>query len=282
MQLNKLHVGLGGGSVLQLANREGAQMMSYLIETPDGKTVMIDGGHPCEKDACYLYTLLKQRGATVDLWLITHGHNDHYGALYWLLKNVQPFDLHILDIRFTFPPLEWFRIVENAEEYPLLSDFYKLLEIHHIIPNKFHMSDIINCGGMSFEVLNNCTHYFDCDTINDTSIVIKAHFPKRDILFLGDLGPSAGRALLSVCPPEKLKCDIVQMAHHGQRGVDQCFYEVVRPKICLYPTPDWLWNNDNGGGKDSGPWETLETRNRMEELGAQCSCPSAYGDYLLE
>ena len=110
---------------------------------------------------------------------------------------------------------------------------------------------------------------------------IAVYFPKRKVLFLGDLDVEGGKNLLSVCPHEKLRQDIVQMAHHGQNGADKEFYTHVMPKICLYCAPDWLWENDNGGGRDSGPWKTLETRAWMEELGALASFPHAYGDYLF-
>lgn len=59
MDLNKLNVDFGGGSLLQIANRSPVQMMSYLCETPDGKTVVIDGGNPCKEDGEYLYSILK-------------------------------------------------------------------------------------------------------------------------------------------------------------------------------------------------------------------------------
>lgn len=282
MQQNKLYVGLGGGRLVQWANREGAQMMSYLIETPFHETVVIDGGHPCEKDARHLYETLMQRGAVVDLWLITHAHNDHYGVLYWMLKNIDPFELSIKDIRFAFPPLEWLKSVENGSEYHMVSEFYQLLETRGIVPNMLRAGDTIPLEGCTFDILSDCSDYSDYTTINDTTSVILVHFPKKDVLFLGDLGPEAGRALLSRCDPVKLRCDIVQMAHHGQRGVDRHFYETVRPKVCLYPAPDWLWDNNNGGGFDLGPWETVRTREWMEELGALVSCPSAFGDYILE
>ena len=44
MAYQLLDVDLGGGSVLQYANRDPYQMMGYLLKTPEGKTVMIDGG----------------------------------------------------------------------------------------------------------------------------------------------------------------------------------------------------------------------------------------------
>lgn len=90
-----------------------------------------------------------------------------------------------------------------------------------------------------------------------------------------------GKDLPAGCDNSKLRCDIVRMAHHVQDGVDRSFYNVVQPKICLYTTPEWLWNNDSGSGMNSGPWKTLETRRRMRELGAQQSFPHAFGDYLL-
>ena len=58
------------------------------------------------------------------------------------------------------------------------------------------------------------------------------------------------------------------MAHHGQQGVTKEFYAVASPTVCLWPTPDWLWDNNAGGrGKNTGPWKTLETRAWMEEMG---------------
>lgn len=72
------------------------------------------------------------------------------------------------------------------------------------------------------------------------------------------------------------------MAHHGQNGVDRSFYEAVRPKICMYPAPLWLWDCDNGQGKGSASWlKTLETRCWMKEIGVEKSCVAAFGDYVL-
>lgn len=59
------------------------------------------------------------------------------------------------------------------------------------------------------------------------------------------------------------------MAHHGQQGVDQDAYALIAPTTCLWPSPAWLWNNDNGGGVGSGPWGTLTTRAWMDSLGVK-------------
>ncbi len=286
MQLNTVYVGLGGGSVLQLANREHPQTMSYIIDTPDGKTIVIDGGWYGERydglEAQDMYRLLEERGKRVDLWLITHAHKDHFGALQFLLRTVQPFDLDIRDLRFDFPPIEWIKTVENGGSVAPVTDFLERATAADLPITKLCCGDVISCGDITIDVLCDARDYAKYQSINDTTCALRVSFPKRDVLFLGDLGPERARDLLDECPHDKLRCDIVQMAHHGQGGAERAFYEAVQPKVCLYTTPDWLWDNDAGGGFNTGPWKTVVTREWMEELGVQVSCPHAYGDYLLK
>ena len=278
--VNKLEVGLGGGSLFQFANRAGAQMMSYLIETPEGRLVMIDSGHPEEEDALYMLEEIKRHGGEVDMWFITHAHSDHFGGLLWLLEHGKAAEIRIKELRYSFPALEWLNRLEKGEA-DLVRRFYDSVTRANLTVKSLEKGMVFPCGGMTFEILNSCERYEGFPQINDTSIVILAQFPKRPVLFLGDLAVDGGRRLLQEVDPRKLRCDIVQMAHHGQNGVERAFYEVVQPKVCLYTAPDWLWDCDNGSGPGSGPWATLTTRRWMEELGALVSCPHAYGDYLL-
>ena len=41
MGMKEVTIGLGGGSMLQIANRTLTQMMSYLIDTPEGGLLMM-------------------------------------------------------------------------------------------------------------------------------------------------------------------------------------------------------------------------------------------------
>ena len=280
MGVNKLTVGLGGGSLLQIAERYGGPSMSYMLKSSNGKIIMIDGGW-MPADADYLYNLIKSEGGRVDLWFITHAHIDHYGALLNMLKEKPDFDIEIERLIFDFPPLEWLGTVEKGESVSPTTEFLEQLELHGIRPEKLRFGDTFECSDIKIEVLNNPT---DCEgyvSVNDTSAVLLVHFPKRNVLFLGDLAVEGQKKLLKLQNENKLKCDIVQMAHHGQQGVDRNFYEIVQPKICLYPTARWIWNNDIGKGIGSGPLKTLETRQWMEELGVLVSCVSADGDYFL-
>jgi len=281
MNLNVLDVNLGGGSLLQVANRGRGQMNSYLIETPEGKTVVIDGGYRHREDGEHLQELILERGGKVDLWMFSHAHFDHFGALLWLMEHTDKLPFTIERMCFSFPPMEWFKIAESGHEYDVLAALYRELDRHGITYEPLRPG-MLECGGLTIEVLNDCDNYEKYNQINDTSILLRVHFPTQDVLFLGDLGILQGDDLLATVDHAKLRCDIVQMAHHGQNGASRAFYEVVSPKVCLYNAPDWLWENDNGGGKGSGPWKTLEVRQWMAEIGAVVSCPIAYGDYLLK
>ncbi|MBR2950719.1 MAG: hypothetical protein IKC46_12815 [Lachnospiraceae bacterium] len=81
----------------------------------------------------------------------------------------------------------------------------------------------------------------------------------------------------------ELNADIVQMAHHGEGGAEKEVYEEIRPHICIWPTPSWLWDNNlNGQGIGSGPWSTLETRKWMQELGVETHIKDWEGSHMLE
>ena len=51
---------LGDGRLWQIANRSRSQMMSYILDCPDGETIVIDGGMYCDEDADKLYSELEK------------------------------------------------------------------------------------------------------------------------------------------------------------------------------------------------------------------------------
>ena len=281
MELHRVNAGLGGGSLLQIANRTKTQMMSYLIDTPDGDVIMIDGGNYCAGDADHLYEQLKARGGHVKAWFFTHAHSDHIGALTWMLEKYEAFDLQIDAIYMDFPPAEY---LDRKEDARYNQRFREELERHELNVIRTHAGDQITIGGITVEVLNDAIVREDLNDLNQTGIVLLVHFPKQDVLFLGDYHEYVEQELLAQCGVDKLRKDIVQMAHHGQNGVSQEFYRMIRPKICLFDAPLWLWENylpEAEPVKGSGPFKTLLTRAWMEELGVETYCVHAFGDHLL-
>jgi len=76
---------LNGSKLTMLANQSHCQMLSLLLETNSGNIIMIDGG--TLEDAPYLTQKLIEKGGHVNVWLITHPHSDHVGALNQILAH---------------------------------------------------------------------------------------------------------------------------------------------------------------------------------------------------
>lgn len=256
----------GVGELWMLSSTTGAQNLSIVIKSPNGKLIVIDGGW--EADADKLSSLILQQGGKVDAWLITHPHEDHVGALCAILNDTGR-KIKIDKIYCSLARPDWYRQVSPtgagiADQ--LLNAFTKLPV--GTVTNNIGRGTEINIDDVNIRVLNNRGVY-TYNGVNNSSMVYKIRVSGQSILILGDLAYDGGKDLIKTCTAAELKSDIVQMAHHGQQGVDQDAYALIAPTTCLWPSPAWLWNNDNGGGVGSGSWGTLKTRAWMDALGVK-------------
>ena len=256
----------GVGELWMLGSTTGAQNLSIVIKSPHGKLIVVDGGW--EADATKLSKLIQQQGSKVDAWLITHPHEDHVGALCAILNDASR-KIRIDKIYCSLATPDWYRQVSPtgagiADQ--LLSAFTKLPV--GTVKNNIGRGTEIDIDDVHIRVLNNRGTY-TYNGVNNSSLVYKINVSGQSILILGDLAYDGGKDLIKTCTAAELKSDIVQMAHHGQQGVDQDTYALIAPTTCLWPSPAWLWNNDNGGGVGSGPWGTLTTRAWMDALGVK-------------
>lgn len=111
---------------------------------------------------------------------------------------------------------------------------------------------------------------------NNSSSVYKMNVQGTKILFLGDLGIEGGEELLSLNKEAIKNMDYVQMAHHGQAGVNEDVYQVIDPKYCLWPTTDWLWKNE---GK---AYKTDETKKWVKALHVKKNYVADNGTVRIE
>jgi beta-lactamase superfamily II metal-dependent hydrolase len=252
-------------------------MNSYVLQTGRGKIIVIDGGNA--GDAPYLRGFLAATGNEVEAWFISHPHPDHVDALTTLLND--PGDLTIRKIYASLPELTW---IEKYEPTYLKTsqDFQQALQRSSLEVEELTIGQVIQFDGVRFEIMAVKNPEITGNAMNNSSVVMKVTDRRKSVLFTGDLGVQGGDKLLNYIRPEQLRADYVQMAHHGQNGVNQRFYQEVNPKFCLWPTPLWLWDCDNGGGKGSGPWDTLNVRAWMDELDIQKHYISGYGLCKIE
>ena len=244
----------------QLSDHGISQMMGYIIKTNNNKIIAIDGGTP--EDTENWLKNIEQKGNKVDVWFITHPHRDHASVFQEVVEKHS--EVEISKVYYTANPLEWYTKNEpiRANEEVNLNQKIKI--------------DNVNC-----EILGIKNPEITVNPINNSSMVIKMNINGKKILFLGDTGVESGNKLLEN-QKDKLKADIVQMAHHGQSGVNKDVYEVIRPEICLWPTPEWLWNNDRGEGFNTAQYKTVETRTWMNELKPKRNIIEKDGDITIE
>ena len=278
--MKTVDVGLGGGALIQIANRSLSLTMGYIIECPDGSLAIIDGGNYDTTEGENLYNEIMSRGGRVGLWIITHTHRDHLGALLYILEK-HP-DVTVERLCCKLADREWLKDKSDKEYNLPFLDKIEEKNLPILTPCENRLFEF---GGLSYEFIYVPTdeEISGYSEINPTSIVTKVHFPLRDVLFLADLNIEAEPNFFSRRNPEGLKADICQMAHHGTKGVSYEFYSYVKPKICLYPTPKWLWENNMHMSLDpktrgKGPYMTLQTRRWMDELGAVESYSQQFGD----
>lgn len=269
----------GGDELMLVAPRSASQMMSFVVTTKAGKVLVFDGG--TEHDTEHLKEVLRAKGSHVTAWFITHPHSDHVGALTKILQDPNS-GIKINAVYYNFQPQEWYNTNE-AYRADMVAQCRSAIEtLPESARHTVHKGDNIPIDDITVHVMND-PYLSSVNSINNSSVAYRLDVSGRKILFLGDMGVQAGNQLVAdyANNPGALRADIVQMAHHGQQGVGRNVYEMVKPEICLWPTPLWLWENNNGGGLNSGNWRTLEVRGWMRQLGVKTHVVAKDGDQVL-
>lgn len=260
--------------LVQLSPQSDKQNMGYLIKTKNGKIIVVDGGNKEDTDNFESY--IKKVGGKVDYWFITHPHEDHIGVLKEICQNRK--DIEIDKLFYTINDLNWYE--KYTKEYDLqgtedAEDFYNIILKSSIIKEKeeVKLNQIINIDNVNINVLavKNPEITDKKYTINNSSMVLKFNVSKTSILFLADCGELEAEKLLKE-NNLNLKSDIVQIAHHGQNGACKELYEEIKPKICMWPTPNWLWDDNNN------KYNTCETRKWIENLNVKQNIVAKDGD----
>lgn len=262
-------------TLYQLAPESNSLMQSYVIKTSNGKLIVIDGGIDGEgKDRDpYLPAALRAIAGVgegeyfeVEAWFLSHAHKDH---MYELSKMLSEYsadsNYKINNLYFDFPEfgtqeysaqngdMEISQIRENINKYGEVigaqvsdgSTYYDQLNGAFINAQTVADGLSIEIDGVRFDVLQTWDPADGTSNLNDTSLVIRMLADGQSVLFLNDLGAIGGRRLLATYG-DALKSDIVQMAHHGQTGVNRDVYDAIDARVHLWPTPIWVWKNDSG------------------------------------
>ena len=252
---------LGGTNMHDLGD---INSMGYIIRTRNNKLIIVDGGRENDKDLVLKYINEYGKGK-VDYWFVTHAHIDHVGALLKIIEDDE--NIEIENLCYKFLTDEWYK---KYDERGYESE-HRMLEAlsSDKIKNKIECKaeDLIDIDNLKCEIIRVADpSVTGSDNGNEASMVFKftATDIDKSILFLGDSYFKVSRELLELAP-EKLESYAVQIAHHGQNGVTKEVYDVIKPKVCFYNCPKWLYDNDIGEGYNTSKYQTVEVRGWMEE-----------------
>lgn len=270
----------GQGRLTMLANHDtNAQLLSVIIENGEGGLIVVDGGWTNNTE--YLLNQIKQKGGHVKAWLITHPDSDHAGALADILYKHNG-EITIDGIYYSFHEDSWYaeKDAEVANMVAYLKGAFALVP-QDTLHGDIVSGQVIDAGPAKIQVLNKA-YKATSDFVNNSSVAYMVSLNGTNVVFLGDLARAGGEMLMADHDLRALKCDVVQLAHHGQNGVDYEVYKALKPSVALWPTPQWLWDNDGGSGAGTGPWLTQETKNWMVRLGIKTSYCIKDGDQVIE
>ncbi|MEN8157162.1 MAG: MBL fold metallo-hydrolase [Bacteroidota bacterium] len=237
---------------------------SYVFQMENGKVVVMDGG--LIEDTEYLKGFLAALGNHVEAWFISHPHGDHMGALNQILMD--PDEIRIKTIFHSAIPPSFYMPYETDSSTYSTKKFYNNLSNSGIeIVNFTEPGVTVEIDRTKFKILSVANPDITVNAYNNSSMAIRVWDAKKSMLFLGDMGAEGGDRLLTGPYRKDLDCDYIQMAHHGQQGVRKDFYRSIDFRVCLWPTPSWVYQNDQGEGYNTGNLETIEIRDLMDSLG---------------
>ena len=273
---------LGGVKLISLESVTLA--MGYVAITPDNKVIVIDGGYVAG-DTAVMLELLRTFTHKVDYWFLTHFHTDHTTVPAQLLENE---DIVIENLYYDFPTSQMVKDLSGDSDYPFCDKFEDLVKnnpqkVKNVI--KPHYKDEYKLGEyVTMKVLNDAWYTErDSNYGNNSGIMFKMETPGESVLFTGDMGDRGDVYLKDEWTRKEIEsCTLIQMAHHGQNGTSDAFYNAIKDiKVCLYPAVDWVYNNDNGSGFNTANLDSLHIRDLMRERGVMNVYTSGMGRKII-
>lgn len=219
---------------------------AFLIEAPNGKQLLIDGGRPDNKVLSELSRVMRFWDRKIDVVIATHPDADHIGGLAEVIERYNP-DLFISskagkDTEVVTSLFGAFA-ASDAEGYfaqagmRVVLDQEKNIYLDILFPDR----DVTTWAA------------------NDGSIVAKLSYNEETFLFTGDAEAGVETYLVKE-NPEALDVDVLKVGHHGSKtSSTEAFLKAVSPAIALLSV-----GRNNTYGHPSP-----EVMNRIRALGIE-------------
>ncbi|HEX7063531.1 MAG TPA: MBL fold metallo-hydrolase [Bacillales bacterium] len=186
-----------------------------LLQTSDGKTVLVDSGNNAQAKNVLSY-LKQQNVETIDILIATHPHHDHIGGMDEILKSFPVQTLYL-------PPLS-----HRTRSYRNLT---KAVAEQGTTVFEAKAGQTIRLGpDVRIDVLAPLGKKYR--GMNDYSLVLKVTHGENRFLLMGDAGKKSEEEMLA--HGIKVKADVMKIAHHGANSAtSDSFLKKVDPKYAV-------------------------------------------------
>ncbi|MCB0726648.1 MAG: DNA internalization-related competence protein ComEC/Rec2 [Ignavibacteriae bacterium] len=181
-----------------------------LIQTPDGRNILVDSGQSSftsDSGERTIIPYLERCGISkIDLLIITHLHMDHIGGINSILKKI-----------------EIGKIIDSGQKYN--SVFINTMD--SLISAKNIKREIVSCGDLIDELKDIRIYFlypeknyrdkdlnFQKENLNNGSVTFLLKYGEKDFLFTGDAEKESEQTMVNQYS-DFLKSDVLKVAHHG-------------------------------------------------------------------
>ncbi|MBQ2716154.1 MAG: MBL fold metallo-hydrolase [Clostridia bacterium] len=227
----------------------------------DGSFVIVDGGHSEDAavSAADIISALREQSKDyaktdadirIAAWIITHPHSDHFGTLVKGYSQFTKFKVERVFANFwdegTFEAFKSAKDTFASGKYTTYTQTPGIAEklgAEYIVP---HVGQAWWIGGTKFEFLYTLESFLPrtTPTFNTSSLIFRsvttdASGKEYKVMVTGD-GTGYTMQIIADTFKEELKCDVVQLAHHGSitsgnSGGTQKAYEYMSPSVLFWP-----------------------------------------------
>ena len=276
----------GDWKITQYGTVSGLQSMCYSLVSEDGMFILLDGGHDVDEEN--LRELIKVFDNRVDLWICSHFHEDHIGAITKMLPSLQKITISEL----WCPPMDietyksfakdWDSI-ETCETFlKEIAKYEKTEETKEgeksagsgggvLAAEKGGLKKVVRIqDGDELDVSNLHFTFFSAYSDgaewthegNNCGFIFQVKGKNETMLFCCDVGNDWMSERLIAGHGDNLKSDYVQMGHHGNGGLSEEAYRLVAPGAAFFDGPGWLF-------ADEEKYTAAKNRRLMESMGAE-------------
>jgi competence protein ComEC len=201
---------------------------SALIETHDGKRMLIDSGGapqggPDPGQRAIVPLLSALRISELDVVVLSHPHPDHYGGLAAIIDRVR--------IKELWDSGEACAQDEGGAACALLqrarAKGTRVREPAELCSNRQRLSTV------SIDVLAPCPGIDQTLSTNDNSLVLRVRHGARSFLFMGDAEHEREERLVAQFG-QGLRADVLKVGHHGSRSsTTELLLKAARPWLAI-------------------------------------------------